>query len=185
MHLIDIRAASDAQRREAARILVDALARFTTAWKTLEEAEEEVATFLAGDDRRALVACEGETVLGWVGAITEGYSHAWELHPLVVDPPRQGRGVGTALLTALERMLADAGVLTLFVLSDDDYGGTSLYGRDLFPDPLAALARIEPTSGHPFTFYRRMGYAVCGVIPDADGPGRPDILLAKRVGAPP
>jgi hypothetical protein len=28
-----------------------------------------------------------------------------------------------------------------------------------------------------------MGYAVCGVIPDGDGPGPPDILLVKRVGS--
>lgn len=185
MNLLDIRAASPAQLREAARILLDALARFTSAWKTLAEAEAEVATFLSEDDRRALLACEGEAVLGWVGGIAEMYDYAWELHPLVVDPTAQGRGVGTALVAAIERLAAEDGALTIWVGSDDDFGGTTLFGRDLFPDPLAALDRLQPTAGHPFTFYRRMGYAVCGVLPDVNGPGKPDIFLAKRVGPSP
>jgi aminoglycoside 6'-N-acetyltransferase I len=29
-------------------------------------------------------------------------------------------------------------------------------------------------------FWQRVGYTVVGVIPDAEGPGKPTILLAKR-----
>jgi aminoglycoside 6'-N-acetyltransferase I len=36
-------------------------------------------------------------------------------------------------------------------------------------------------SGHPFGFYRRLGFVLVGVLPDANGPGRPDIFLAKRL----
>ncbi len=182
MQLIDIRTASDAQLSEAARILVEALAHVPSAWKTHEAAMDEVATFFIDDERRALIACEGAFVLGWIGRIA-AYSHCWELHPLVVDPPAQGRGIGTALVHALEQEAALSGVLTITLGSDDDFGGTTIYGRDLGPDPLAPLATLAPIGrGHPFTFYRRLGYAVCGVIPDADGPGRHDILMAKRIG---
>ena len=34
---------------------------------------------------------------------------------------------------------------------------------------------------HPAGFYQRMGFEVVGLIPDANGPGKPDILMAKRV----
>ena len=34
---------------------------------------------------------------------------------------------------------------------------------------------------HAAGFYRRMGFEVVGLIPDASGPGKPDILMAKRV----
>jgi aminoglycoside 6'-N-acetyltransferase I len=34
---------------------------------------------------------------------------------------------------------------------------------------------------HPAGFYLRMGFKVVGLIPDANGPGKPDILMAKRV----
>jgi aminoglycoside 6'-N-acetyltransferase I len=35
---------------------------------------------------------------------------------------------------------------------------------------------------HPAVFYRRMEFEVVGLIPDANGPGKPDILMAKRLG---
>jgi len=35
--------------------------------------------------------------------------------------------------------------------------------------------------GHALTFYRRHGYRIVGVLPDVNGPGRPDILMAKRL----
>ena len=34
---------------------------------------------------------------------------------------------------------------------------------------------------HPAGFYLRMGFEIVGLIPDANGPGKPDILMAKRV----
>jgi hypothetical protein len=48
--------------------------------------------------------------------------------------------------------------------------------------PGAHLARIENRRGHPFEFYQKLGYAIVGVVPDANGWGKPDILMAKRVG---
>jgi aminoglycoside 6'-N-acetyltransferase I len=48
---------------------------------------------------------------------------------------------------------------------------------------LGHAASIEPAGpGHAFTFYRRHGFEVAGLLPDVNGPGRPDIMLAKRVG---
>lgn len=35
---------------------------------------------------------------------------------------------------------------------------------------------------HPFLFYRKLGYVVTGVMPDANGRGRPDIYMSKRLG---
>ncbi len=34
---------------------------------------------------------------------------------------------------------------------------------------------------HPFKFNQRLGFTVVGVLPDANGPGQPDIYMAKRV----
>ena len=34
---------------------------------------------------------------------------------------------------------------------------------------------------HPYEFYVKMGYKIVGVIPDANGIGKPDIWMAKRV----
>ncbi|HEY9218073.1 MAG TPA: GNAT family N-acetyltransferase [Phenylobacterium sp.] len=179
--IVDMTTLSQAQRLEAATILRTALAWADDAYGAPGEAEAEVAATIESEDRHGLAALEGERVLGWIGAI-ESYSHAWELHPLVVMPGRQRQGVGGRLTAALEAKAAAAGVLTIFLGTDDVAGGTSLHGRELFPGLLGAAAQIAPRGGHPFTFYQRQGYEVSGVIPHANGFGRPDILMAKRIG---
>ena len=167
-----------AQRTQAADILHRALAHMKSAYSP-EEAIMEVAKF-DDEDRNAFAALDGGKVVGWIGVIFS-YDHAWELHPLVVDPTQQKSGVGTALLAHLEDYARQHEVLTLYLGTDDDYGGTNLSGIDLFPDPLAKLAAIQPVKGHPFTFYRKLGFSIAGVIPDGNGFGQPDIMMAKRI----
>ena len=69
----------------------------------------------------------------------------------------------------LEALAAARGGLTLFLGSDDEDNMTSLGGVDLYPDPLAHLARLHDRRGHPFGFYQRLGFVVVGVMPDANG----------------
>ena len=167
------------QKARAAAILMRALAHVPSAYHTLVEATAEVAK-LDEDDRLGFAALEGDTLVGWIGAI-RAYEAGWELHPLVVDPDHQRRGVGRTLIAALESAARKEGVLTIYLGTDDDYGGTSLFGRALFPDPLAALSEIAPASGHPFFFYRKLGFVPVGVLPDVNGKGKPDLLMAKRL----
>jgi aminoglycoside 6'-N-acetyltransferase I len=34
---------------------------------------------------------------------------------------------------------------------------------------------------HPYEFYQKLGFIIAGVMPDANGRGKPDIFLSKRV----
>jgi aminoglycoside 6'-N-acetyltransferase I len=82
----------------------------------------------------------------------------------------------------LEAELRRRGVGAVWLGTDDDFGGTNLFGMDLYPEPGRHLSSLAATAReHPFTFYRRLGCAVVGVLPDANGPGRHDILMAKRL----
>ena len=179
MRIVDFATLTDGQRGAAARILREALARHQDAYGGSGEVEAEVAKVLDDPERLGFAALDGETVAGWVGAI-RSYSHAWELHPLVVDPVRHGAGVGRALVAALEDAARAEGMLALHLGTDDDFGGTSLHGADLFPDVLAK-AREARSQDHPMGFYQRLGFEVVGLIPDANGFGKPDILMAKRL----
>jgi aminoglycoside 6'-N-acetyltransferase I len=43
------------------------------------------------------------------------------------------------------------------------------------------VAKIKNLNQHPYKFYQKLGFVIVGVIPDANGPGKPDIIMAKRV----
>lgn len=146
----------------------------------MESALAEVDGLLSRD-RLGFLAVEGKEVLGLIGAIRDS-RHLWELHPLAVAPFYQRRGVGTLLVRTLEEEGRRQGVTTIWLGTDDDFGGTNLFGADLYPNVLERLANIQPTTlGHPYTFYHKIGYTIVGVVPDASGFGKPDILMAKRV----
>ncbi|HTX48627.1 MAG TPA: GNAT family N-acetyltransferase [Caulobacteraceae bacterium] len=180
MRLVDFADLTAAQTAEAARILREAIPG--PSYKQSGEAEQEVARFFDNPDRFAIAALEGADPIGWVGGVRD-YPTSLQLHPLVVDPPRHRRGVGRALVAALEARALGEGYLAMHLGSDDEAGGTNLFEVDAFPDPLAKLAAIAPSPrGHAFFFYLKLGFTPVGIIPDANGFGRPDLLLSKRLG---
>jgi len=60
---------------------------------------------------------------------------------------------------------------------------TSLSDVDLYSDLPRHIAELRDLGrGHPFLFYLELGFVVTGVMPDANGPGRPDIYMSKALG---
>lgn len=150
--------------------------------QTPEEAREEIAESFA-DDRISRVAIDtkSDMAIGWIGGILTYDPYAWELHPLAVDPEYQGHGVGRALVADLEVQVKSRGGLTIYLGSDDELGLTSLHGIDLYPNPLEHLLQIKNLKRHPYEFYQKCGFVFTGIVPDANGFGKPDLLLSKRV----
>jgi aminoglycoside 6'-N-acetyltransferase I len=100
----------------------------------------------------------------------------------VVSQAHRGSGIGAALVRDLESAVAARGALTLWVGADDENFETSLGGVDLYDDLPARLREVRGGGAHPCAFYGRMGFQIVGVMPDANGRGKPDIFMAKRVG---
>ena len=168
---------------QAAVLLREAFHNRSEDWQDLESARQEVMESLApGRISRVAVDAHND-VLGWVGAIAMYRGRVWELHPLVVAESHRRRGIGRALVEDLERVVAGRGAVTLWLGSDDENGETNLSGVDLYADVPAAIRGFRKISGeHPCEFYLRLGFRVVGVMPDSNGPGKPDIFFAKRVG---
>ena len=183
MHIVDLSSADEAIVQQAAGLLVDGFRdHWPTAWPTLDAALAEVREALAPDKIcRAALDRDG-TLLGWIGGISGYGGQTWELHPLVVRADCRGQGIGRALVADLEAQVAARGGLTLWLGADDEDDMTSLSQVDLYDDLPGYLTAIRDLKGHPFQFYRKCGFVIAGVVPDANGPGKPDILMAKRVG---
>ena len=186
MKILDLNPEDDRAIEQVAAVLVNAFQDSgSAAWTTLEDALTEVKeSFQPGSISRIAVA-EPAEVIGWIGGIEMYEGNVWELHPLAVRRDRQGEGIGRALVLDLERQVALRGAHTIFLGTDDENSRTTLGGIDLYPGALDKLREIRNVRRHPFGFYLRMGFEIVGVVPDANGFGKPDIFMAKRVADPP
>jgi aminoglycoside 6'-N-acetyltransferase I len=168
---------------QAAQLLVDAFhEHWPDAWPTLEEGLAEVQEMLESERICRVAVDERGNLLGMIGGIPGYDGNVWELHPLAVQTSQQGQGVGRALVQDLEEQVRSKGGLTISLGSDDEDDMTSLSNVDLYENLWEKIRDIRNYKNHPFTFYQKLGYVITGVVPDANGVGKPDILMAKRIG---
>lgn len=166
---------------QAATLLLEGFRGHSPAWPDIDAALAEVQESLGPDRINRLAVDERGTVLGWIAGRPHYEGNVWELHPLVVHPHHQRKGIGRALVADLEEQVRARRGLTLWLGTDDEDGRTSLSGADLYPNPLGHLAQIVNLGGHPYEFYQKVGFVIVGVMPDANGLGKPDIFMAKRL----
>jgi aminoglycoside 6'-N-acetyltransferase I len=169
------------RRREIGMILTDFFPNRANAWPSQESAEQEVEDSLKNDKPRlSIIALCGDEVAGWIAG-QDFYAKVIEIHPLAVKRSFQRCGIGKNLVNAFESEAKKLGYGVVFVGSDDTDNSTSLGGMELYPDALGKLNAIRNLRNHPFEFYQRCGYECVGVLPDANGKGKPDIYLAKTL----
>ncbi|MEZ4536912.1 MAG: GNAT family N-acetyltransferase [Cyanobacteriota/Melainabacteria group bacterium] len=152
------------------------------AWPSDEAARVEVETCVNSKDRfvRIAVNAQGE-VLGWIGAISLYDGKVYEIHPLCVRADSRKAGIGLSLVKDLEVQVYKKGGLTLYLGTDDESEQTSLSGADLYNDTWDKIKSIKNLNDHPFSFWEKVGFKIVGVVPDANGRGKPDIMMAKSV----
>jgi len=185
MEIINMQKLTGEQRLQAAQMLTDEL---PLGWETLEDAHEEVDERIDIIERDGigeslfLAAIEKNEVIGWVGMLPGYNGKVYELHPLVVRNDQQGKGIGAKLVKAIEDAAKERGGITMHLGADDEEseGETSLAGVDLYDDLPGKIKNFEPGT-HQAAFYMKQGYKIIGVMPDANGIGKPDIFLAKRL----
>ena len=182
MDIISLQPADERLIQQSAQLLLDAFREhWPEAWPTLEEGLKEVHEMLE-TERICRVALDQQgNLLGIIGGIPQYDGHVWELHPLAVQPHIQGKGVGRALVEDFEEQVHLKGGLTITLGSDDEDNMTSLSGVDLYENLWEKVQDIRNLKNHPFEFYQKMGYIITGVVIDANGIGKPDILMSKRV----
>ena len=179
--IIDLHPSNELAIKQIAMMLVNGFREHHPyAWSDLDSALVEVnASFTP--NRLSRVAVDGSEVVGWIGGIKQYEGKVWEIHPLVVRTDYQRRGIGQSLVQDLEQRVRNRGGLTLWVGTDDENYQTTLSGVNLYPKMWEAIAQIKNLNNHPYEFYQKCGFIIVGVMPDANGVGKPDIYMAKPV----
>ena len=182
MNIISLQSNNEHLIHQAAQLLVDAFhEHWLEAWPTFDEALKEVHEMFEAERICRAAINDARNLLGIIGGIPGYEGNVWELHPLAVQSSMQGRGIGRALVADFEEQVRQRGGLTITLGSDDEDNMTSLSNVDLFENTWEKIQNIRNVKGHPFEFYQKLGYVITGVVPDANGIGKPDILMAKRV----
>jgi aminoglycoside 6'-N-acetyltransferase I len=182
MLIIDLNVTDLHRIEQLATLLMDGFSDTgSDAWQTRDEALLSVRESLQLERISRVALDDSARAIGWIGGRSTYRGRVWELHPLVVRRDSRGQGIGRGLVNDFEAQVKVRGGSTIYLGTDDENGRTSLGGIDLYPDPLAAAAQIRNLGRHPFEFYRKVGFSIVGVLPDANGFGKPDIFMAKRV----
>jgi aminoglycoside 6'-N-acetyltransferase I len=182
MRIVDLGPNDAGNIAQAANLLHQSFQSRSPAWPDIASARNEVMLSLESPKISRVAVDESGGVLGWIGAEVQYGGLVWEIHPLVVASQHRRHGIGRALVIDLEGLVAARGGLTLWLGSDDELGETSLAKVDLYSGLHARLAEFQSSGEHPGAFYQRLGFRVVGVLPDANGRGKPDIFFAKRIG---
>jgi len=168
--------------QQAAQLLVDAFQEhWREAWQTLEEGLQEIHEMLEAERICRAAIDDNESLLGIIGGIPQYDGNVWELHPLAIKPNLQKQGIGRMLVEDFEEHVRQRGGITIILGSDDEDNMTSLSNVNVYENLWDKIKNVKNLKGHPFEFYQKMGYIISGIVPDANGIGKPDILMAKRV----
>ncbi|HWR18592.1 MAG TPA: GNAT family N-acetyltransferase [Clostridia bacterium] len=178
IRIVNMMELDEKQLLEAADLLHKSLRE---GWPTLEEAQEEIRERLIPENT-LLAAVENDTILGFGGILPSYGGNMCELHPLAVREDMRNKGIGTAIVHALEDAARQKGAYTMWLGADDERekGETSLANVDLFDDLPGRIKNFQAGT-HQTAFYLKLGFQIIGVMPDANGKGKPDIYMGKRL----
>jgi aminoglycoside 6'-N-acetyltransferase I len=180
MGIVDLSIQAEDLKQQAGTLLSEAFPH-DQGWPDPRSGRDEI-DWIVGQGGFVRASVDGDLLLGWVGGLPEYRGLVWELHPIVVQAQHRRRGIGRALVQAFELAARERGGLTATLGTDDHFGDTSLGGVDVYSDVPGRIATLRDLGReHPFLFYRKLGYVVTGLMPDANGRGRPDIHLSKAL----
>ena len=154
----------------------------TGMWPDLDEktAEEELNECIKSENICIGIKIKNK-LIGWV-CLRPMYKKTWELHPMLIKTEFQGKGYGKILIKELEKLAQKKGIIGMMVGSDDETNKTSLSAKEITEENiLDEIRNIKNYKNHPYEFYKKCGFIIAGVFPNANGPGKPDIWLWKDI----
>jgi aminoglycoside 6'-N-acetyltransferase I len=151
-----------------------------TSWPDFESAKRAVLECIEPPNI-CLGIFQNRELCGWAG-LRPMYEKTWELHPIVVRKEDQKKGIGRKLIGELENRAKEKGIIGIVLGTDDETGSTSISQKELNGENIfESIGEIKNIKNHPYEFYKKCGYCIIGIIPDANGERKPDIWMWKKI----
>jgi len=172
---------SDVIKKQAAQILLETFPK-ADMWPDINEQKAiETVNECTSGENIAIGIKINEQLIGWMGLIPM-YEKTWEIHPMVIKHEYQKKGYGKILIDEMEKAAREKGIIGIVAGSDDETNKTSLSEKELTGENLfEEINKIKNYKNHPFEFYIKCGFSIVGIIPNANGPNKPDIWLWKDI----
>lgn len=178
MKFIELKKLSNTQINQCAKLLNEEL---SNGWETVNEAMIEIEDLLKSDGYFYALILD-EILLGWGGILPSYHGNVYEIHPMVIKSSFQNKGYGGLLIKHLEDKARSLGGLTIYAASDDEFDDrkSSLRDVDGYNEIYDKMKTFDPLN-HPARFYMKNGYQLIGIMPDANGIGKHDLILGKKL----
>jgi aminoglycoside 6'-N-acetyltransferase I len=173
---------SEKIKKQAAEILYTTFTEINgNLWlKNEKDAFDEVKECIKEPNICVGIKLENE-LIGWCG-LRQMYEKTWELHPIVIKKEFHGKKYGKKLLGEIEKIACENGIIGIAAGSDDETNSTSLSEKEINGENIfEEIKNIKNYKNHPFEFYKKCGYIIIGIIPNANGQNKPDIWLWKDI----
>jgi len=168
-------------KEQAVQVLLETFSE-ANMWPTINEKEalKTVNECLADENISIGIKIE-DRLIGWIG-LRPMYEKTWELHPLAIKPEFRRKGYGKILINELEKIAQKKGIIGIIAGSDDETNKTSLSEKEITGENIfEEIKNIKNYKNHPFEFYKKCGFIIIGIVPNANGPKKPDIWLWKDI----
>jgi len=173
---------SNETKEQAVKLLLETFPK-ANMWPDLdkETATEAVAESIA-DENICIGLKINDELIGWGCLCPDYWGKTWELHPFAILTKCQGKGYGQMLMNEIEKLAREKGAIGIILGSGDEKKLTSLSEGEITEENIFEKIRgIKNIGNHPYEFYKKCGFMIYGVIPNAYGLNMSSILMWKDI----
>jgi len=169
-------------KEQAIRLLLETFPK-ANMWPDLDEetAIETVNESIADENICIGIKINNE-LIGWGCLCPDYWDKTWELHPFAISTKFQGKGYGQMLMGKIEKLAQEKGAIGIILGSGDEGKLTSLSEKEINEENIfEEIKNIKNNKNHPYEFYKKCGFIIIGIVPDAYGSGKTDIIMWKKI----
>lgn len=180
MRIVDLCNEDDGVVEQVATLLMGGVfAHQSHTWTDKTTALDEIGESFEANHISRVGFDDSGKLLGWAAGYSIYNGYIWQVYPLALTA--FNLDIGHRLLQDFEEQVRAHGGLGILLSIDVELTLPTLHEKDLSTDPWQHIISLQHLDNHRIEFFRQLGFAIVGIIPNAQGRGKPNILLERSV----